>query len=92
MACASQDFDVTGTPVSLEDELSLTDGVQYLVANAGETIALPRVAASQPAAAARGHPLAPYADIIVLPASGLKTWVWALDPDGAKLIATEAQE
>ena len=88
MATASQDFDATGTPRALEDELGLTDGTPYLVSNAGETVALFRAAAAQPDAAARGHPLGPYEDITVIPAAGLKSWVWSRHPDGASLIVT----
>ena len=91
MASPSQDFDATHTPRALEDELGLQDGVRYLVSNVGETVALFRAAAAQPDVAARGHPVGPYDDIVVLPAAGLKTWCWSRHPDGAALIATSEE-
>ena len=91
MASASQDFDATEAPRALEDELGLETGRPYLLSNAGETIALVRVAAAQPDAAARGHPVGPYEDIVVKPDDGVKSWCWCRHPDGAKLIVTAAE-
>ncbi len=89
MASASQDLDLDATPKALEDELNLIDGTRYLVANAAESVIKMRVAAAQPGADSRGHFLPPYESITVLPAAGLKSWLWSLDPDGAKIISTE---
>lgn len=88
----SLDFDATETPVALEDVLTLAVGTLYTLANAGSTIALVRAGATAPSAVARGHPLRPYRSTGVEPASGVKTWVWSRDPDGASLILTEAPD
>lgn len=89
MAADSQDFDATGVPRALEDELSLTAGLRYTISNSGETLARLRIGATQPAADARGHPLRPYGSGVVRPETGVKHWLWSLDPDGAELIVSE---
>ena len=89
MASASQDLDLDATPKALEDELGLVDGTKYLVGNTGESLIRMRAAATQPGPGARGHTLPPYERIIVLPAPGVKSWFWNVDPDGGKIICTE---
>ena len=90
MPAASQDFDADGTPTALEDSLGLVTGTLYTVSYVGDAVAMVRVAASQPAATARGHPLGPYESLAMRPEAGVKTWAWSRDPDGAALIVTEA--
>ena len=103
MGAASQDFNATDTPRALEDELDLFLGLDgsaalHRMTNAGETVALWRIADAQPAADARGHPLGPFETVTVRSALGpgtnpdFRTWVWSLHPDGAALVVTETAE
>ena len=90
MPSASHDFDATDVPRALEDVLGLSIGVRYTVHNVGESVALLRLAATQPAADARGHAFGPYGVMTVEPETGAKTWVWSRDPDGAQIIVSTA--
>ena len=98
MGIPSQDFDATETPRALEDKLSLFRDVPHRVTNVGETVALWRVAYTQPASGARGHPLGPFETVIVRSKLGpganpdFKTWFWSEHPDGAPLVVTETAE
>ena len=84
---ASTDVDATSTPAAIEDSLSGVTYSRFTTFNADTTaVVLMRTAATQPSATARGALLFPGDDIETIPETGLKTWVWTTDPNGAALI------
>ena len=90
MAADSQDLTLDSTPQSLETELGLEEGSDYLAENIGESVILFRAAVDAPSAGATGHILAPYESIIVQSRGGIQSWFWTRDAaNGALIILTE---
>ncbi len=90
MAANSEDLTLDSTPKSLETELGLAEGSDYLAENIGESIILYRAAANAPNANGTGHILGPHEGIIVQVRSGIQSWFWTRDEaDGGLIILTE---
>ncbi len=90
MATDTQDLELDSTPQSLETELGLADGKDYLAENISEAVILFRAAVDAPSAGATGHILAPYESIVVQVRAGIQSWFWTRDEaNGALIILTE---
>ena len=90
---ANLDFDATGVPRALEDNLSLTVGRRYTISNADSTATAyfrsVAAAAPPPDATARGFPLFPGGTAVGQVVDGYKTYVWTRDPQPCALTVLE---